>query len=250
MKNLFSAILLALFVTQAYAGNTIRFATEPTYPPFEYIDENNQMTGFDIELAKALCKEIKAECSFSNQSFDSLIPSLKFRRFDAIISGMDITASRLEQVDFSNPYYENSAVFIAEKGKISGVDQLSKKTVGVQNGTTHQSYLINNFEKKGVKIRPYDSYQNALLDLTNGRIDAVFSDTAVAREWIISQDKKKFAIAGKEIKDPDYFGTGMGIAVRKNDPLRETLNKALEKVKLEGTYQKLLTKYFDPASNK
>lgn len=83
--------------------------------PFESIGANNEIVGFDIDLAKALCKQMQAECTFTNHAFDSLIPSLKFRKYDAVISGMDITPERSKQVSFTTPYYENSAVVIAKK---------------------------------------------------------------------------------------------------------------------------------------
>ena len=138
MKKILIAALLASFSLSAAAAQTIRFATEASYPPFESMDANNQIVGFDVDLANALCKEIDATCTFSNQSFDSLIPSLKFRRIDAVMAGMDITPEREKQVLFTTPYYDNSALFVGVKGKFTGVDQLKGKKVGVQNGTTHQ----------------------------------------------------------------------------------------------------------------
>ena len=104
--------------------------------PFESLDQNNQIVGFDIDLAKALCQQMQAECTFTNNAFDSLIPSLKFRRYDAVISGMDITAERSKQVDFTQPYYANSAIVIAHKGEYSDFSQLKGKRIGVENGTT------------------------------------------------------------------------------------------------------------------
>ena len=245
MKKLLTALTMTLAVTQVHAADTISFGMEATYPPFEFMNENNELTGFDVDLANAICVELKAECDFKNQPFDSLIPGLKFRRFDAVISGMDITPARLEQVDFTQPYIENSAVFVAAKNGVANVEALKGKVVGVQNGSTHQAYLIDKLEKQGVKLRPYDSYQNALLDMTNGRLDAVFSDTAVAHEWISAEGEGKYTTVGSEIKDAEYFGIGMGIATRKDDALNDKLNKALASVKANGTYDKLVAKYFN-----
>lgn len=94
MKKVLIAALIAGFSLSATAAQTIRFATEASYPPFESMDANNKIVGFDVDLANALCKEIDASCTFTNQAFDSLIPSLKFRRFDAVMAGMDITPER------------------------------------------------------------------------------------------------------------------------------------------------------------
>ncbi len=154
--------------------------------------------------ANALCKEIDASCTFTNQAFDSLIPSLKFRRFDAVMAGMDITPEREKQVLFTTPYYDNSALFVGQQGKYTSVDQLKGKKVGVQNGTTHQKFIMDKHPE--ITTVPYDSYQNAKLDLQNGRIDAVFGDTAVVTEWL--KANPKLAPVGDKVTDKDYFGTG------------------------------------------
>ena len=244
MKKLIATMIAATCITSAQAGEKIRFAMEATYPPFEYVDDNNQIEGFDVDLANAICLELKAECSFNNQPFDSLIPSLKFRRFDAIISGMDITPARMKQVDFSQPYYENSAVFIAEKGTLNAVEQLKGKAVGVQNGSTHQQYVIDKLEANGVTVRPYDSVQNAFLDMTSGRVDAVFADTAVANEWMTEKGNNQYQHVGAEVKNPEYFGIGYGIAVRKGNPLIGKIDTALNTLKANGTYKQIQDKYF------
>jgi len=243
MNKSFIAVLLAGISVSACANaaETIRFATEASYSPFEFVDASNTMQGFDIDLAKALCKEIKAQCTFTNQAFDSLIPSLRFRRFDAVISGMDITPERLQQVSFTQPYYENSAIFIAQKGKFTDLASLKGKRVGMQNGTTHQKYLMDKHSE--ITAVPYDSYQNAILDLKNGRLDAVFGDSAVVNEWL--KKDANLATVGDKITDKAYFGTGLGIAVRQgNNALLDQFNTALNKVRQDGTYQSIYQKWF------
>lgn len=241
MKKVLLATLLASLSLSATAAQTIRFATEASYPPFESMDASNKIVGFDVDLANALCKEIDATCTFSNQSFDSLIPSLKFRRIDAIMAGMDITPEREKQVLFSNPYYDNSALFVGQKGKVADIAALKGKKVGVQNGTTHQKFIMDKHPE--ITLVPYDSYQNAKLDLQNGRIDAVFGDTAVVTEWLKAEPK--LAAIGDKVTDKGYFGTGLGIAVRQgNTDLQAKFNTALEKVKKDGTYQTIYEKWF------
>ena len=241
MKKVLLATLLASLSLSASAAQTIRFAMEASYPPFESMDASNKIVGFDVDLANALCKEIDATCTFSNQSFDSLIPSLKFRRIDAVMAGMDITPDREKQVLFSNPYYDNSALFIGQKGKVADIAALKGKKVGVQNGTTHQKFIMDKHPE--ITTVPYDSYQNAKLDLQNGRIDAVFGDTAVVTEWLKAEPK--LAAIGDKVTDKGYFGTGLGIAVRQgNTDLQAKFNTALEKVKKDGTYQTIYEKWF------
>lgn len=241
MKKVLLATLLAAVTFSATAAETLRFATEASYPPFESIDANNQIVGFDVDLANALCKEIDATCTFSNQAFDSLIPGLKFRRFDVVMAGMDITPERQKQVLFTNPYYDNSALFVGQKGKNADIASLKGKKVGVQNGTTHQKFITDKHPE--IKTSPYDSYQNAKLDLQSGRIDAVFGDTAVVTEWL--KDGSNLAPVGDKVTDKDYFGTGLGIAVRQgNTELQTKLNAALAKLKQDGTYQAIYDKWF------
>ncbi|SLM62966.1 MULTISPECIES: arginine ABC transporter substrate-binding protein [Dickeya] len=241
MKSLFIAALLGGLSLSASAADTLRFATEASYPPFESVDAGNQIVGFDIDLANALCKQIQANCTFSNQAFDSLIPGLKFRRYDAVIAGMDITPERQQQVSFTQPYYENSALFIAPKGQVADVAALKGKRVGVQNGTTHQKFLLD--KHSDITVVPYDSYQNAVLDLKNGRLDAVFGDTAVVNEWL--KQNPNLASVGNKVTDKDYFGIGLGIAVRQNnDELVKKFNEALNKIKQDGTYQTIYQKWF------
>ncbi len=241
MNKLLLASLIGLVSVNAAAQQEIKFATEPTYAPFEYLDENNQMQGFDIDLANAMCEEMKAKCSFHNQAFDSLIPALKFKRYDAAISAMDITEARLEQVAFSDAYYDNSAAFISIQGKVANQAALEGKRVGVQNGTTHQSFLLE--QMPGVTAVPYSSYQDAFIDMKNGRIDSVFGDTAVVAEWFKKADNLTYV--GEQVTNKEYFGNGFGIAINKDDAeLVSQLNAALKAVKANGAYDKIFNKYF------
>ncbi|WEA04552.1 arginine ABC transporter substrate-binding protein [Pantoea dispersa] len=241
MKKWIVAAVMATLAMNAYAAEKIRFAVSATYPPFESLDQNNQIVGFDIDLAKALCQQMQAECTFTNNAFDSLIPSLKFRRYDAVISGMDITAERSKQVDFTQPYYANSAIVIAHKGEYSDFSQLKGKRIGVENGTTHQKYLLEKHPE--VIAVAYDSYQNAILDLKNGRLNGVFGDSAVVNQWL--KANADLSAVGEHITDSDYFGTGLGIAVRKgNSALLQQLNSALAALKANGRWQQINQKWF------
>ncbi len=241
MKKLLLAAMLATAAINAGAADKISFGSSATYPPFESLDAGNQIVGFDIDLAKALCKQMQADCTFTNHAFDSLIPSLKFRKYDAVISGMDITPERAKQVAFTNPYYANSAVVIAKKGLFKSLDDLKGKRIGMENGTTHQKYLQDKHPE--VKTVSYDSYQNAIIDLKNGRIDGVFGDTAVVNEWL--KTNPQLGTVGEHVTDPQYFGTGLGIAVRPdNQALLKKLNDALAAIKADGTYQKISNEWF------
>jgi len=241
MKKWIVAAAVAAVTMNVYAAEKIRFAVSATYPPFESLDHNNQIVGFDIDLAKALCTHMKAECSFTNNAFDSLIPSLKFRRYDAVISGMDITAERSKQVDFTQSYYANSAIVIAHKGEFSDISQLKGKRIGVENGTTHQKYLTEQHPE--IVAVAYDSYQNAILDLKNGRLNGVFGDSAVVSQWL--KANTDLGTVGQHVTDASYFGSGLGIAVRKgNSALLKEFNSALAAVKADGSWQQINQKWF------
>ncbi|MET1279213.1 arginine ABC transporter substrate-binding protein [Vibrio navarrensis] len=241
MKKILLASLIGLVSANVAAQQEIKFAMEATYAPFEYMDENNQIQGFDVDLANALCKQMQAKCSFHNQAFDSLIPALKFKRYDAAISAMDITEARLEQVSFTDAYYDNSAAFVSIAGKVADQGALKGKRVGVQNGSTHQSYLLE--QMIGVTAVPYASYQDAFIDMKNGRIDSVFGDTAVVAEWF--KKENNLAYVGEYVTNAQYFGNGFGIAVNKdNQKLVADLNAALKAVKANGEYQTIFNQYF------
>ena len=232
--------MLAGITFNATAAETIRFAASATYPPFESLDANNQIVGFDIDLANALCKQMQAQCTFTNRAFDSLIAALKFKKYDAVISGMDITPERSKQVAFTQPYYANSAIVIAQRQvQLAGGSERQK--LGMENGTTHQKYMQDKHPE--ISTVSYDSYQNAILELKNGRIDGVFGDTAVVNEWL--KTNPQLAPVGEHITDAQYFGTGLGIAVRPdNQALLAKLNAALDAIKADGTYKAINDKWF------
>lgn len=233
-KLLLTALLMGSTVVQA---QDLTFAMEPSYPPFENTNEKGEIIGFDVDIANAICKEIQATCHFKGQAFDALIPNLKAKRIDAVISAVDITEARSKQVLFSEPYYDSSASYVTIKGK---ADLASAKNVGVQNGTTFQQYIVA--EAKQYNPKSYASLQDAILDLKNGRIDIIFADTAVLADMISKEPEIVFT--GNKVTDKKYFGNGLGIAVNKaNKELVSSLNKGLATIKANGEYQKIYDKW-------
>jgi arginine transport system substrate-binding protein len=246
MKKILLALISFLFCNLLYAApiKTIRFAMEATYPPFEFIDESGQIKGFDIDVANALCKQLNAQCTFSNQSFNSLIPSLKIGKFDALISSLGVTPERLKQVSFTNPYYEPSGSFVAPAAKRYKLSDIADKTIAVQQSSTFEKYLQDKYKDR-VIIKTYGSVQDAFLDLVSGRVDMVLVDTPIALDWLKQKNAQGYVIVQKPVVDPKYFGTGYGIAVnRGNTELLNALNAALAAIKADGTYNKITEKYF------
>ena len=237
MKKVLLAVLLAGVTLSATAAQTIRFATEASYPPFESIDANNKIVGFDVDLANALCKEIDATCTFSNQAFDSLIPSLKFRRIDAVMAGMDITPEREKQVLFSTPYYDNSALFIGQKGKFTSIDQLKGKKVGVGLGTNYEEWLRQNVQ--GVDVRTYDDDPTKYQDLRVGRIDAILVDRLAALD-LVKKTNNTLAVTGEAFSRQEA-----GVALRKgNDDLLKAVDGAIADMQKDGSLKALSEKWF------
>lgn len=190
-----------------------------------------------MDIANAICKEIQATCHFKGEAFDSLITNLRSKRFDAVISAMDITEARGKQVLFSDPYYDSTASYVALKGKAT---LENAKNVGVQNGTTYQQYTVA--ETKQYSVKSYASLQDAVLDLKNGRIDIIFGDTAVLADMISKEDNVQFI--GDKVNNKKYFGNGFGIALNKSSKeLAESFNKGLAAIKANGEYQKIYDKW-------
>ncbi len=239
---------LGLAAGTAAAAEKVKIGTEGAYPPFNYIDQDGKLQGFDIDIARALCAAAKFECEFVVQDWDGIIPGLIAKKYDAIIASMSITEERKQKVDFTNKYYNTPAKFFARKGanlEIS-LEGLKGKTVAVQRATIHENFLRDNYGDV-VSIKSYATQDEAYLDLVSGRADAGIADSVAVLEGFLSTDEgKDFQFYGPDFSDPKWFGDGAGIAVRKGeDELREKLNAALAQIRADGTYKKINAKYFD-----
>ena len=224
----------------------IRIATEGTYKPFSYIADG-KLTGFDVDIANALCEKMQAKCTIVSQEWDGMIPGLMSGKYDATVASMSITPERQKKIDFTDKYYATPARFIAVKE--SGIKETTPQslkgiTVGVQGSTSQASYLEDNF--KDTEVKMYKTVDDANMDLANGRIDLVFSDAAILADWMKSADGACCKFVGGDVRDEKYFGVGKGIGVRKSDPdLRDRFNAAIKAIIADGTYDRINKKYFD-----
>jgi polar amino acid transport system substrate-binding protein len=225
----------------ATAGDKIRIATEGAYAPFNMVDSNGELIGFDVEIAKALCAQMQADCEIVAQDWDGIIPGLRARKYDAIIASMSITEERMRVVDFSEKYYSNVLAFVTPEGSTIEVTKegLKGKTVGAQRATIAGQYLEDNLGDV-VEVKLYDTQDNAYLDLASGRLDALLSDKFPAYDWLRSDDGKGFAFNGADIDINDEIG----IAVRKGDALKDKFSAAIKAIVADGTYAKINEKYF------
>lgn len=232
----------------AGAKPILRIGTEGAYPPFNYVDKDGKVKGFDIDIAKALCKESGMECQFVLQDWDGLIPGLIAKKFDAIVASMSITDERKQKVDFTHKYYQTPARFIARKGSGIVISKagLKGKTVGVQRATIHENFVRDMFGDT-VNIKAYATQDEANMDLVAGRLDLVIADATVLLTGFLNTPAgKDFEFVGPGYTDPKWFGEGVGIAIRKGDnTLRQKLNKAIDDIRANGVYQKINAKYFN-----
>ena len=223
---------------------TLLVGLEGTYPPFSFQGDDGKLTGFEVEFAQQLAKHLGVEASLKPTKWDGMLASLDSKRIDVVINQVTISDERKKKYDFSTPYTISGIQALVKKGNegtIKTAADLKGKKVGMQNGSTHQKFIMDKHPE--ITTVPYDSYMNAKLDMESGRIDAVFGDTAVVTEWLKADPK--LAAIGDKVTDKDYFGTGLGIAVRQgNTDLQAKFNTALEKVKQDGTYITIYEKWF------
>lgn len=145
MKKALTVLLLAMLATGTASATTLHFGTTTANPPYETVNGKNRPTGFDIDLANALCKQMQVECKFTPQGFDTLIPALRFKKFDAVIAGIEVIPMREKQVAFSHPYRQAlSGVVVTAKDTAHTFADLQDKKLGVVKGTIHQHYLRTN----------------------------------------------------------------------------------------------------------
>lgn len=230
----------------AQAADKLRIGTEGAYPPFNNLTSDGKLVGFDIEIAQALCDEMKVECEFVTQDWDGIIPALIAKKFDAIIASMSITEERLQKVDFTNKYYNTPpAIAVPKDSKLTreNAAELKGVALGAQSSTTHSNYAEAKFPDADIKLYPTaDEYK---LDITNGRLDAVIDDVVVLSEWLDSSDGDCCKILDTLKPDPVINGAGAGIALRKgSDELKAKFNAAIDAIRANGTYQTINNKYF------
>ena len=243
MKKLISAMIMTGIMTvgviaSAKADGVLRIASEGAYPPFNNMTADGELVGFDIDIAKALCAEMKRKCELVAQDWDGIIPSLVNNKYDAIIASVSITEERLKVIDFTNPYYSNYLSVIAKDGAAINLENLGDFTVGAQRSTVGSQWLEDNYGRRA-DIKLYDTNPAALSDLESGRIDAVVADFIPAEDWLSKTDGFS-QMAGKI-----DIGDMIGIGIRKGeDALKADFNVALKAIRENGTYQAISNEYF------
>ncbi|AMR68241.1 ABC transporter substrate-binding protein [Aquipseudomonas alcaligenes] len=245
---LLGALALSACATLAQAQETLRIGIEAAYPPFAFKTPEGQISGFDYDIGNALCAEMQVKCEWVEQAFDGLIPSLKVRKVDAVLSSMSITPDRLKSVDFTKKYYHTPGKLVMKAGseiKDPLVDLKGKK-VGVQRASTYDRYASDRFADAGIEVVRYGSQNEAFLDLASGRIDASLADVVnISEGFLKTEAGKGFALVGPDFNEHKYFGNGAGIAVRKGDSATaDKFSAAIAALRANGKYQEVQGKYF------
>lgn len=242
------AALSAFTVQSPAAAETakLRVGVEGSYPPFSQISADGKLSGFDIDIANAVCAEMKADCTFVQQEWDGMIPALNARKFDMIVASMSITEERKKAVEFSDPYYDVPSRWVAKAGAFQDATaaSLKGKTIVVLRNSPRAKWVQDNFKDSTVLLAGKEP--EVYMELAAGRGDIAFGSSVVSSESFLKKPEGKgFAQVGQTVR-LDAGGGGVGIALRKADgELRERINAALKTIRANGTYKTLQDKYFD-----
>lgn len=227
--------------------SVIRFLTETDYPPFNFAGPDGHPQGFNVDLARAMCEEIKVAYTIQMRRFETLVAALNEGRGDAVIASIAPTPDVRAKVDFTDPYYRTPARFVVRRD--SSVDdplpeKLEGRKVAVAAGTAHEAYLKTLFTE--VEVRPYPSADVARLALRRGDVDLLFGDAVSLAFWLHGTDSENCcAFRGGPFLDSRYFGEGIGVAVKRgNETMRLALNYALFRVWEQGRFTDLWLRYF------
>jgi polar amino acid transport system substrate-binding protein len=227
--------------------SVIRFLTETDYPPFNFAGPDGNPRGFNVDLARLLCEELKVACTIQMRRFETLVSALNANQGDAAIASIAATADMRVRVDFTDSYYRTPARFVARRDSpiIDPLpERLEGKKVAVVGGTAHEAYLKALFTE--VELRPYASAEATRQALRRGEVDLLFGDAITLAFWLNGTDSENCcAFRGGPYIDSRYFGEGVGIAVRKgNNTIRLALNWALFRVWEQGRFTDLWLRYF------
>lgn len=217
-------------------GGVLRMGTNATFPPYEYVDENNEVAGIDADIAAAIADKLGMELEITDMAFDSLIPALQSDTIDIALAGMTVDPERAESVNFTDSYATGVQVIIVPEGSdIASPDDLEGKNIGVQTGTTGDLYCTDVYGQEFVK--QFDNGPLAVAALLNGQVDCVVIDNEPAKNYVAANE-------GLKILDTAYANEDYAAALAKEDTeLYEQVNAAIQELKEDGTIASIIEKY-------
>ena len=234
------ALALSVLATPAFAADKVRIATEGAYAPWNFLDDDGKLAGFEIDLGNALCAEAKLDCEFKANEWDSIIPNLIAGNYDVIMAGMSITEERKEKISFSNEYYPvEKSQMAAETGIKVDFANIKGKKIGVQGATVQADWLAKNLAADNT-IKSFEKPDQSVADLAAGNIDLLLADGSFLQP-VVDASKGALSIVG-----PGFdIGGGVAIGMRQADKeLAGKFNAAIETLKANGTVDTLIKKYF------
>lgn len=225
----------------------VRFLTEGDFPPFNYYDDEGVLTGFNVDLARAICADLQAACDIKVRPWGELIPGLKASEADAIIAGNTVSAAALKDVEFTDRYFYTPGRFAGRTDSPQSditPEALDGRSIGVAKGTAHEAFIKAFFRDS--RVIAFDNQDIAREALAGGKVDFLFDDGVSLAFWLNgSLSRKCCEFRGGPYFEPKYFGNGIAIAVAKSDPeIRVLINAALERVRQSGRFQELVDRYF------
>lgn len=240
-----AALASTAIATLAQAQQTLRIGVEGNYPPFSMIAPDGKLSGFDIDIANAVCAELKATCTLVQQEWDGMIPALNARKFDMIVASMTITEERRKAVDFSDPYYDVPSRWVGKVGSFPDVkpETLKGKKIIVLRNSPRAKFVQDNYKDSEILLVAKET--EVYMELAAGRGDIAVGSSVVSSEGFLKKPEGKgFGQIGETFRIGT--GGGVGIAMRKTDgELRDKVNAALKTIRANGTYKAMAAKYFD-----
>ena len=248
--QILSMALLAIGSTLSLTAQAVdlKVAIDPTYEPFTYKTADGKPTGFDVDIANAICAEMKRNCVFVEQVWDSMIPGLQARKYDVVISSLSITDERKRVIDFSDRYYKTPSAIVVKKGTAyANPASLKGKRIGVLKGSTQEKWAMGELKPVGVTVVPYEAQDQVYLDIRAGRLDGTVADKVeVHGGFLRKPEGKDYGYVGPDQYETKYYGDGIGIGMRKGQKdLKDQINKAIKTIRSNGTYNTIAKKYFD-----
>jgi polar amino acid transport system substrate-binding protein len=248
LKITAAALLLAASGAAMAQAEPLKVGFSPeAYPPFYVADAAGNWTGWEVEIAQAICAEAKFECELVPIPWDGLIPALTTKKIDAIMNSMSITEERKQSIDFSDKYYNTPTAVIGPKGESFTADAagLKGKIIGVQVSTTHSAYVKKHFTE-AAEIKEYQTQDEANQDLAAGRIDATQADSIALDAFLKTEQGMACCdLKGNVAEDMEILGPGVGAGLRKDDAeLKGKINAAIKAIRENGKYDEITKKYF------
>jgi ABC-type amino acid transport substrate-binding protein len=238
----FSSLLIGCTSRNQKQDKVLQVGTDAQFPPFEKLEGNGKITGFDADLLEAISKAEGFTTKLQHTGWEPMLQGVIQDKLDAAIAGIAINEERKKKFDFSDPYFESQQVILVRSNStITSLSELKDKKIGVQTASTGEGVVQKAFGKTHSGIKGFDDLPSAVEDLKVGRLDAVVSDFVVMISYMRKLGTDRFKI----VKDSSAPVERFGILVKKgNREVIEKINRGLKKVKQDGTYDRIYNKYF------